>query len=303
MKCNCDKKVSSKSYENDGNMFQNRIIYSLPVHIGMWDEEMALRDEKMRITAYKRDNCQLLIQKTKKMFRNVLKATVLAIESPFVLYGQNYQLRACDVVTKDSSGLYLSGVINERDIDYVQHFKHGCGLSASQQKQPCIRNTFKIMGTKSNKEGQQVVYGQDVFIQICESSGPPLYLQCENFTVDTFGRHLSVRLSECPDIYCRFKFYHWNPQQRNKTVGTTFKPDTRVIIQHTASGRNLSVEPNQMMPTFYGPEIQVSCHTYRDSHKMETAENFWRIVTRPISDAALLVRAAKGENIPMELFD
>ncbi|XP_056636595.1 cilia- and flagella-associated protein 161-like [Diorhabda sublineata] len=217
----------------------------------MWDEEMALREDKMRITAYKRDRC----------------------------------------------------VINERDIDYIQHFKHGCGLSASPLKQPCVRNTFKIMGTRSNKEGQQVFFGEDVLLQICESSGPPLYIQCENSTMDSFGGHLSVRLSECPDIYCRFKFYHWNPQKRTKTNGTTFKPDTRVIIQHTASGRNLAFEPGQWMPTFYGPELQVSCHTYRDSHKMETIENFWKIVTRPLSDAALLVRAAKGENIPMDLFE
>lgn len=56
------------------------------------------------------------------------------------------------------------------------------------------------------------------------------------------------------------------------------------------------------IPSFYGTECMVSCHTYRDSHKMETAENFWKIVSRPISDTALYVRAAKGEDIPLDMF-
>ncbi|XP_023027131.1 cilia- and flagella-associated protein 161 [Leptinotarsa decemlineata] len=300
--------TSKQEREEREEVYQNRIIYSLPVHLGLWNEELALRDEKTIIAAYKRDHCQLLIQKTRKMFRNVLKPTVLAIEAPYVLYGQNYQLKACDVTVsntnKESSGLNLSGVINERDIDVVQHFIHGCSLSASPVGVPCVRNTFRVMGCKADdKDGQQVFYGQDVLLQISESSGRPLYLQCENSTIDTFGGHLSVRLSQSPDIYCRFKFLHWNPQKRYETIGTTFAPNTRVIIQHTASGRNLSVEPSHWIPSFYGPECMVSCHTYRDSHKMETAENFWKIITRPISDTALYLRAAKGEDIPLELFE
>ncbi|CAG9817147.1 unnamed protein product [Phaedon cochleariae] len=296
---------SEQDQKEHGKVYQNRIVYSLPVHLGLWNEELALREEKNLIATYKREHCQLLIQKTRKMFRNVLKPTILAIEAPYVLYGQNYQFKTCDLTTdKDSSGFYLSGVINERNIDTVQHFEHGCTLSGSPVKEPCVRNTFKLMGCQTNnKEGQQVFYGDDVLLQIAESSGPPLYVQCPNSTIDTFGGHLSLRLSQFPDIYCRFKIIHWNPQKRYETTGTTFKPDTRVIIQHTASGRNLAIESAQLIPSFYGPECIVSCHTYRDSHKMETAENFWKIVSRPISDTALYVRAAKGEDIPMEFFE
>ncbi|KAG5880249.1 hypothetical protein JTB14_019172 [Gonioctena quinquepunctata] len=255
---------SKREKEEHDKVYQNRIIYSLPVH------------------------------------------SVLAIEAPYVLYGENYQFNACDIsvtnIDRGSSGLYLSGTINERDIDIVQHFTHGSSLSASPVSVPYVRNTFRVMGCQADKEGQQVFYGQDVLLQISESNSQPLYVQCENSTIDTFGSHLSLRLSQSPDIYCRFKFLHWNPQKRYETTGTTFAPDTRVVVQHTASGRNLSVEPEQWVPSFFGPESTVSCHTYRDSHKMETAENFWKIVSRPISDTALYVRAAKGEDIPMELF-
>ncbi|KAJ8978649.1 hypothetical protein NQ317_019085 [Molorchus minor] len=204
---------------------QNRIIYSLPCRMGLWNEELALQEEKDFTTAYKRDHCQLLIQKTKK---------------------NNYQIATSDITVEGGySGLYLSGVISEKDIDSVQHFRHGCTLSASPLKHPCVRNTFVIAACDSEKAGQPVPYGEDVLLQICESDDRPLYIQCENFTTDTFGNALTLRLSESPDIYCRFKLFNWNPQRRYETLGTNFSPNSRLIIQHTASGKNLAVQQNR----------------------------------------------------------
>lgn len=196
---------NSREKEEHDQLYQNRIVYSLPVRLGLWNEELALREERNFIMSYKKEHCQLLLQKTKKMFRNILKTTVLAADAPYILYGQNYQIVTSDITSGEgNTGLYLSGVINERDVDYIQHFKHGCTLSASLVKEPCVRNTFKIIGCERDKREQPIMYGEDVFIQISESSGDPLYIQCENSTIDTFGGHLSLRLSQCPDIYCRF---------------------------------------------------------------------------------------------------
>ncbi|XP_018567465.1 cilia- and flagella-associated protein 161-like [Anoplophora glabripennis] len=289
--------------EEQEQVYQNRIIYSLPVRLGLWNEELALWEERNFITAYKKEHCQLLVQKTKKMFRNVLKTTILAPETPYLLYNQNYQIVTSDIVSSEgNTGLYLSGVLNERDIDYIQHFQHGCALSASPIKEPCVRNTFKIIGCDSNKRDQPIIYGEDVYIQISESGTRPLYIQCENSTIDTFGGHLSLKLSQCPDIYCRFKFLHWDPKRRYQTTGTNFKPNSRVIIKHTASGKLLAAEQSKWMPSFYGPECVVSCHTYKDGHKMETAENFWKVLSSPPSNKAMFVRAAKGEDVPSELY-
>lgn len=250
----------------------------------------------------------MLIQKTKKMMRNILKPTSLAIETAFMIFGQNYQIKTADLdkdlkFTDSSKGLFLSGLITEKEIDTCQHFKHGCMLTASPLKGAFIRNTFTIVGCSGSKEGEHVVYGEDIMIQISESAGAPLYVQCENLTMDTFGSHLGLRLSRLPDFYCRFKVLHWDPHLRVETTGTSFTPDVRVIIQHTASGQNLAVETLAWIPTFLGPECNVSCHTYRDNHKMETAENFWIFVGEPKVQTNLFVRAAKGENIPSDIFD
>ncbi|KAJ8927454.1 hypothetical protein NQ314_020125 [Rhamnusium bicolor] len=135
--------LNKREQEDRDELFQNRIVYSLPCRLGLWNEDLALREEKNSVTAYKKDHCQLLIQKTKKMFRNVLSPTALVAETPYVLYSKNYQIATSDITSDGGfTGLFLSGVINERDIDEVQHFKHGCTLSASTIKEPCVRNTF-----------------------------------------------------------------------------------------------------------------------------------------------------------------
>ncbi|KAB0795390.1 hypothetical protein PPYR_12229 [Photinus pyralis] len=292
--------------------WKKRPVYSAPVKIANWNEDLFLEEEKERVASYKRDHCQLLIQKTRKIFKNLLKSVILAPETPYVLYGYVYQIQACDLPnklnpdegSKATYGLYLSGIMNERDLDVDTHFIHGCGLCLSPDKAPCVRNTFLFVGCDGQSNGQSVYYGDDVYIRISESgTDSHLYLQCENATMDDFGGHLQLRLTQSPDLYCRFKVYHWNPNLRDETAGSGFPPNARVIIKHSASGRNLAGEYTYWIPTLFGAECSVSCHTYRDTHKLETAENYWKIVSDVKPDINLYVRAAKGEDIPVDLLN
>lgn len=290
------------------DQYRNRQIFSLPVRMENWNEDLFLREEKNRLTNMKRIRCELLVEKTRAMLRNLLKPVALAKERPFVEYGRWYQLKANAIPSTikpcGKYGLYLSGLIDERDIDYGTHFMHGCGLTASPDRLPCIRNTFIFRGCERDKNEECVNYGDDVYIEICESGiCTPLYIQCENATHDNFGSHLIPRLTQSPDLYCRFKLLHWQPQFRYETEGSCFAPESTVIIQHTASGRNLAVEYNRWIPTFFGPECTVTCHTFQDSHRMETAENMWQICQTKRADRNLYVRAAKGEDIPAELLE
>ncbi|KAK4876278.1 hypothetical protein RN001_012700 [Aquatica leii] len=289
---------------------KSRPVYSAPVKIINWNEDLFLAEEKERVASYKRDHCHLLIQKTRKMFKNLLRGVNLMRETPFVTYGANYQIQACDLPnqinpetgTRASFGLCLSALMNERDIDMGTHFLHGCGLSLSPDKAPCVRNTFVFVGCDGQSDGQVVYYGDDVLIRICETGiDGHLFVQCENSTFDDFGGHLSLRLTQSPDFYCRFKIFHWDPTYRYETSGSGFPPNNRVIIQHSASGRNLAGEYTHWIPTFFGAECVVSCHTYRNTSKMETAENFWKIISQKEPDKNLYVRAAKGEDIPVDL--
>ncbi|CAG9862353.1 unnamed protein product [Phyllotreta striolata] len=297
------KKATQLEIDERERVFQPKVAYSNPVvHVGFWFDEQAIQEDNMRVVAHKRDKCQLLVQKTRRMYRNVLKATTLALKRRFVIFGEKYQFTSCFVRDFMNRRMYLAATINEKEIDKVLHFQHGCRVTATSMQDPCVRNTFMIKGASTHRDGQQVLLGEDVLIQISESSGPPLYVQCENSTVSTFGLHLVCNLSQDPDMYCRFKFLHGDPALRNKTLGTPFSPDTTLIIQHSASGQNMALENKRLLATLFGSEIQVTCHTFRDYHKVDGHENYWKIVTRFISNNALYIKAAKGEELtPDEL--
>lgn len=300
----------------DGNeeneTLKNRIVYSLPVRLGNWNEDLALLEEKHRITFQKQSRCELTVQKLKNVYKNLLRGTTLAKQGAYIMYGNNYQLQACEIPNSmkaesgcnTSYGLYLSGLISEYDIDEGQHFMHGCRLTASPNKAPLVRNTFVFVSCDSDsKNNEPVFYGQDLYIRIFEAGDLPLYVQCECASIDTFGGHLTLRLSQVPDIYCRFKILHCQSSLRYETRDTAIPQDSRVIIQHTASGQNLAVEPSKWLATFFGAECLVSCHTFKNSHRKETAENMWKVIAAKTPNMNLFVRAAKGEDIPADLLE
>lgn len=291
-------------------VLKNEIKYSLPVHIGYWNDGMFLQEEREKLVQYKRDHHILLIQKMRKMIRNLLMPLQPARELQYVNYGQNYHIKASEVPDslnacqiKRTTGLFLAGLLNEKDVDHFDHFTHGCLITASTIKEASVRNIFVFESCDINRDGTAVNYGDDVYIRISETwDGKPLYLQSEQANIETFGSYLHVRMTQSVDMYCRFKLLHWNPEYREHTTGVGVPPRARIIIKHTATGQNLAVDIRKWIPTFFGPECMVICHSFKDSHKMETAENMFCIVGYRELNKTLVVRAAKGENIPDDMW-
>lgn len=284
--------------------WQNKLYYRLPCRLENWNEDLYMREEKSNFATYKRERSLLTIQKTKKMFKNLLTPTKLCQDLEFLKYGENYQIIAPDVpcnITKCGvCSIYLSGIITEKEIDTVQELCHGCLITGSRYDLPCIRNTFKIIGCERDKCGEPVCYGEDVYFQIVDNnSDTPLYIQCEN-SLQNMGYHLNIRLSKCLDTYCRFKILHLKPELRYETEGSQVEPNQKIIIKHNASGRNLAIE-RDVMTTFFGQEFFVSCHIFRDCHRMETAENVWKFAGEDLPNINMFVQAAKGFDVPEDL--
>lgn len=293
-------------------VLKNQIKYALPVRIGNWNNDLYVREEEEKLMKRKKDNCQLLIQKMGTIYTNLLKPLKPQREIEYVNYGELYHIKATDVPdrmkpcpNKRSSGLYLCGLMNENDITYGDHFMHGCAITASPDKQDYVRNLFVFVSTDINRDGTSVNYGEDVYIRISEtgSNDMPLYIQCEQANVETFGSYLHVRLTKSLDMYCRFKILHWNPEYRQQTRGVGVPPRARIIINHVATGELLAVNCRHWLSTFFGPECSVICHTFKDGHKMETAENMFSIVGMRILNKNMIVRAAKGEDVGNDLIE
>ncbi|KAL3268988.1 hypothetical protein HHI36_008073 [Cryptolaemus montrouzieri] len=286
-----------------GSMFSIRANYRAPCKMYNWNEDLFLTEERTSYATYKRERCQLILQKTRKMFRNLSRPTQLSHSLGMLRYNENYQIKAPDIsrVVADSklSPVYLAGLVTETEIDRRQEFSHGSLIVGCIDGKPCVRNTFRIIGCDRNKSGEPVNYGEDVYIQIVDDCDVPLYIQCENSFIQ-MGSRLHPRLSKYTDTYCRFKIHHLNPNLRFEHEGSLIKANDQVVIQHVPTGRNLAVE-NSLIATFFGKEHVISCHTFKDTHKMETAENIWKIVGEDLPNINAVVRAAKGEEVLDEL--
>nr|CAD7576465.1 unnamed protein product [Timema californicum] len=82
-------------------------------------------------------------------------AVSLALPGEYVKFGSVVQMIAPDVPASRGGesgklGLVLAGLVGEKEVDCIQHFVHGCALSASPLITPCVRNAFIVHRNKSD---------------------------------------------------------------------------------------------------------------------------------------------------------
>ncbi|CAG2054951.1 unnamed protein product [Timema podura] len=78
-----------------------------------------------------------------------LYAVSLALPGEYVKFGSVVQMVAPDMPASRGGesgklGMVLAGLVGEKEVDCIQHFVHGCALSASPLLTPCVRNAFII---------------------------------------------------------------------------------------------------------------------------------------------------------------
>ncbi|XP_026470610.1 cilia- and flagella-associated protein 161-like [Ctenocephalides felis] len=262
--------------------------YSANTRIGYWNETLSMEDEQLKLFLRKRERNELLVQRSRALFCNILKQIELTCNEKGLKYGDVVQIVAPDmpnsVSCKDGNGLALSGLVNEREVDYVLKLANGCQLTMSPCLVPCVRNSFIITSPDdTEKVGEPLLYGDDFALQCYESHKDiPLFVQSPLLTVTgTRGpkEHQPLSLTCTKDRYCRWKALAGDHHIRFETEGMPVPANTRLVINHSSSNKNLAVEFGAWWLTFFGPECGVSAHNYRDIFKRECAENCFIIHT------------------------
>lgn len=148
------KPDSQKDREERDEMFSIRPAFNAPCMLGNWNEDLFLKEEKTAFAAYKRERGQMLLQKTKKMFRNLSKPMQLSHSLVMLKYGENYQIVAPDIPCETSKSkvrsVYLAGLVTEKEIDTRHEFSHGSVIVGSVDGTPCVRNTFRFVGERNS---------------------------------------------------------------------------------------------------------------------------------------------------------
>ncbi|XP_026731547.1 cilia- and flagella-associated protein 161 [Trichoplusia ni] len=266
------------------------MTYNNSVLIGNWSEERLKNEYEFKLFLRKRDRRELLLQRSRTLFSNLLKERPLAISGTYVLYGFNVQLVASDMPAKAQIvdgkrqyGLAMSILVRERQVDYMQNISDGCLMTLSPITTPCCRNTFVIISAKDESiRGEKMDYG-DEFLLRAENYGDPtavpLYVRYTPSCTPAPSERMPIRLSAVKDSNCRFTTVPLLPCDRLEMLGSPVKTGARLIIKNCVADKSLCVMNQNWMQTFFGPECGVTCRNYIDLHGRFTAENVFTLVS------------------------
>lgn len=256
------------------------IEYQLPTLIGYWEENLALREEKMKLIRQKRQRCQTLTVRKNILFENLHKPAQLKAPSKTINYGDPLQITTDPKQKQFGIDEHvLASIVTETDIDLTLNLCHGCPVVASKYLAPCRRNLFKIIDATDVDKTGHITYGNNVYILLYDSGQDrKLYLQAIVANFEEFGdqnNHYPLRLAEQPDRYCKFKIMHPDAAVRDIVTGDDVPSNSTVCIAHTVSNRFIVTE-NTYLPSLFGAEMEVSCYIYRMNNK-EVASNLWEL--------------------------
>ncbi|XP_049832700.1 cilia- and flagella-associated protein 161-like isoform X4 [Schistocerca gregaria] len=224
----------------------DRPKYSSSVRIGNWNEELYSEEAGQQLFLKKRERGELLVQKARKLFFNLLREVELAPAAEWVRFGDVVQLLATDFPVA------LSTLITERQVDRAQQLVTGSPLVCSKlTTPPCFRNTFRIRSEHGDdtRNGEPVKFNQDFVLCPVESYGNlPLFVESRipqiNIGVGASG-FAAIMLSCYNNTCCRWRALYWDSSKRPESEGSPV------------------------------PECEVSVHTCKDAQRRETAENHW----------------------------
>ncbi|PZC79126.1 cilia- and flagella-associated protein 161 isoform X1 [Helicoverpa armigera] len=264
--------------------------YSNSVLIGNWSEERLKNEYEFKLFLRKRDRRELLLQRSRTLFSNLLRERPLAISGTYVQYGFNVQVVASDMPAKakmangkQQYGLAMSILVRERQVDYVQNICDGCLMTMSPIVTPCCRNTFVIISAKNEQvRGKEMKYG-DEFLLKAENYGEPeaapLYVRYSPSSSPAPADRMPMRLSTTKDSNCRFTTMPLLPCDRLEGLGSPVKTGAKLVIKNCVADKSLCVMNQNWMQTFFGPECGVTCRNYIDIHGRYTAENVFTLVS------------------------
>ncbi|GAB1292294.1 Cilia- and flagella-associated protein 161 [Apodemus speciosus] len=302
-------------------MAQN--VYGPGVRMGNWNEDVYLEEERMRHFLEKREKGELLIQRNRRLKKNILRPMQLSVsEDGYVHYGDQVILVNPDHVLGEEAGAFMRGDLSlcmspdEVKAQLSDDLEIPCGVSAVQTIVPMGRNTFTILSDRANScdVGQAVVYGQNFCLGIAAGlEGKMLYLTSDHrnlmkSSVKSWLQEVTLT-DEVTHLNC-WQAAFLDPQLRLEYEGFPVRANEKIVIYHCHTNRALAVHRNLSLRTYFGKEVEIAAHTHMDSHKVEKPKNHWMLVTgnprnkantmldisKPIAEDPCAVEQAMGFN-------
>ncbi|XP_005051922.1 PREDICTED: cilia- and flagella-associated protein 161 [Ficedula albicollis] len=268
----------------------------LGVRIGNWLEDEYAHQDLLRDFIRKREQGQLLVQRLARLQENIFKRVELSVSSDgFVHFGDTVLLK-----NPDNKSLDLEGTSEEKDPEMCgdvtlavdmeevslysdEPLQISRGLSAVKRVDPIGRNTFCIVSADGSAVGEPLRYGQNFLLGTKGGVSDKLfYLASDHKTFKNFAkksRLQKVFLTAEVSYLAVWQAKSLDPQLRLEHEGFPVPADTKIIITHCYTNRNLAVPRTFCVWSYFGREFEVICHNYLDTHKVEEDKNHWEMIT------------------------
>ncbi|XP_062060831.1 cilia- and flagella-associated protein 161 [Lepus europaeus] len=268
-------------------MAQN--LYGPRVRMGNWNEDVYLEEERMKDFLEKRAKGQLLIQRNRRLKRNLLRPMQLSVSKDgYIHFGDNVMLVNPDHPETEAE-LVLPGDLSlcmtpdEIRAHLSDELEVPCGLSAAQTRTPVGRNTFAVLSAGGDAAGQVLRYGQDFCLGIAGGfDNTMLYLSSDHRTLLKSSKRSWLQEVTLTDDVSHLNCWQaafLDPQLRLEYEGFPIPANTRILIIHRHTNRALAAHRHLFLSTYFGKEAEVVAHTYLDSHRAEKPKNHWMLVT------------------------
>uniref|UniRef100_A0A8C3VKQ9 Cilia- and flagella-associated protein 161 n=1 Tax=Catharus ustulatus TaxID=91951 RepID=A0A8C3VKQ9_CATUS len=268
----------------------------LPAHgvrIGNWLEDEYAHQDLLNDFIRKKEQGQLLVQRLACVHLPIILHLSISSDG-FVHFGDTVLLMNPD---NKSSG--LEGTSEEQepemrgdvtlavDMEEVSCTRmNPCSSQVDlvhvRRVDPIGRNAFCIVSADGSAEGEPLRYGQSFLLGTKGGVSDKLfYLASDHKTFQNFAkksRLQKVFLTAEVSYLALWQAKSLDPQLRLEHEGFPVPADTKIIITHCYTNRNLAV-PRTFCVSYFGREFEVICHNYLDSHRVEEDKNHWVIIT------------------------
>lgn len=275
--------------------------FSANVRVGNWSEDISLDEDVLKDFLARKERGELIVQKTSFLKRNILKETNLSVTTDeLVHFGDTVMLVNSGTERESLTGIdpfrhpsSLSINADTTNVGTNSSIVAPCGMSASTNVTPCVRNSFIIESVDGTPAGEPLIYGQSFALRTTQGFAGELYLKSDHKTFEKCAlksRLQEVSLTDQPSFLSCWQAVYHDPQLRLEYEGCPVPANSKVLISHCKTNQCLAALENYTLLTLYGKEYEVTAHTYLDSHKAERDLNHWLLVTRnPGKDAPTMI--------------
>uniref|UniRef100_A0AAV2LC50 Cilia- and flagella-associated protein 161 n=1 Tax=Knipowitschia caucasica TaxID=637954 RepID=A0AAV2LC50_KNICA len=258
------------------------LIKTCHAKVGNWYEDRRLEEDTLKEYLEKKERGELTTQKMDFLRQNILKPVSLSVsEDGSVHFGDTVMLLNMGP-QKDPTALSINAELSSLSREPSLGIRAPCAVSAGPTPQANTRTAFIITSVDGSCDGTTLLYDQSFALRTIDGFARGLFLNSDTRSFQKCAKKSclqEVSLETEKTFLSWWKVLHADPKERMEHEGLPVPANAKVLIVNCKTNQALAVLRDYVLRTMYGPEFELTAHTFLDSHKAEEDKNHWWMCT------------------------